>query len=160
MINFYWNFALGHSPRIEWFSYTHAGYIAFNKIAGVLSATFLKVYSPINLWNYSSSKNLPPINLKIRALMVNWNMKVVYETWHKTIFLLLFDYRPVWQLNSNQQASGIRSVPVGSYMFKVNNRNIRTRCEVYAELTITRMTPLASACNFIEEKTLAQLFSY
>ena len=27
-------------------------------------------------------------------------------------------------------------VPVGIYMFKVNNRNTRTRCEIYSKLTI------------------------
>ena len=26
--------------------------------------------------------------------------------------------------------------PIGSYMFKVNNRNTRTRCEIYSKLTI------------------------
>ena len=29
-----------------------------------------------------------------------------------------------------------RHIPVGYYMFKVNNRNTRTRCEICSELTI------------------------
>ena len=32
-------------------------------------------------------------------------------------------------------------VPADNYMFKVNNRNTRTRCEIYSKLTIkTRVT--------------------
>ena len=27
-------------------------------------------------------------------------------------------------------------IPVGNYMFKVNNRNTRTRCEICSQLTI------------------------
>ena len=35
------------------------------------------------------------------------------------------------QLNSNQCSN-----PAGNYMFKVNNRNTRTRCEICSKLTI------------------------
>ena len=28
-----------------------------------------------------------------------------------------------------------RQYPLGNYMFKVNNRNTRTRCEIYSKLT-------------------------
>ena len=41
----------------------------------------------------------------------------------------------------------VRLTPAGNYMFKVNNRSTRTRCEIYSKLTIktpTRTTPLAS----------------
>ena len=30
----------------------------------------------------------------------------------------------------------IESIPAGNYMFKVNNRNTRTRCEICSKLTI------------------------
>ena len=30
----------------------------------------------------------------------------------------------------------LRSYPAGNYMFKVNNRNTRTRCEICSKLTI------------------------
>ena len=29
-----------------------------------------------------------------------------------------------------------KTFPAGNYMFKVNNRNTRTRCEMYSKLTI------------------------
>ena len=29
-----------------------------------------------------------------------------------------------------------KTFPAGNYMFKVNNRNTRTRCEIYSKLTI------------------------
>ena len=32
--------------------------------------------------------------------------------------------------------STIYTVPAGNYMFKVNNRNTRTRCEICSKLTI------------------------
>ena len=32
--------------------------------------------------------------------------------------------------------TSIPAFPLGNYMFKVNNRNTRTRCEVYSKLTI------------------------
>ena len=32
--------------------------------------------------------------------------------------------------------TSIESDPAGDYMFKVNNRNIRTRCETWSKLTI------------------------
>ena len=38
-----------------------------------------------------------------------------------------------------------RCYPTGTYMFKVNNRNARTKCKICSKLTIdTRTTPLAS----------------
>ena len=30
-----------------------------------------------------------------------------------------------------------KPIPEGNYMFKINNRNTRTRCEICSELTIT-----------------------
>ena len=30
----------------------------------------------------------------------------------------------------------INDIPAGNYMFKVNNRNTRTRCEIWSKLTI------------------------
>ena len=30
--------------------------------------------------------------------------------------------------------------PVGNYMFKVNNRNSRKRCEIYSKLKVTSAT--------------------
>ena len=33
--------------------------------------------------------------------------------------------------------------PVGIYMFKVSNRNTRTRCQICSKLTIKTATPLA-----------------
>ena len=37
------------------------------------------------------------------------------------------------QTDSNVRAT--RRYPVGIYLFKVNNRNTRTRCEICSELT-------------------------
>ena len=34
------------------------------------------------------------------------------------------------------EPSASSQYPVGNYMFKVNNRNTRTRCEIYSKLTI------------------------
>ena len=33
-------------------------------------------------------------------------------------------------------ATSIQTIPAGNYMFKVNNRNTRTRCEICSKLTI------------------------
>ena len=35
----------------------------------------------------------------------------------------------------HEQKAGI-ALPAGNYMFKVNNRNTSTRCEIYSKLTI------------------------
>ena len=37
------------------------------------------------------------------------------------------------------QSNGIKMIPAGNYMFKVNNKNTRTRCEIYSELTVKTM---------------------
>ena len=37
---------------------------------------------------------------------------------------------------SSRMYTSIPAFPFGNYMFKVNNRNTRTRCEVYSKLTI------------------------
>ena len=42
----------------------------------------------------------------------------------------------------------ILGYPVGNYMFKVNNRNARTRCEIYSKLTITTPSSSVSINNF------------
>ena len=34
------------------------------------------------------------------------------------------------------QTLGLEATPAGIYLLKVNNRNIRTRCEICSELTI------------------------
>ena len=34
------------------------------------------------------------------------------------------------------KCSSVIVVPAGNYMFKVNNRNTRTRCEICSKLTI------------------------
>ena len=39
-------------------------------------------------------------------------------------------------LQCSQNKSNINYYPAGNYMFKVNNRNTRTRCEIYSKLTI------------------------
>ena len=45
--------------------------------------------------------------------------------------------------NIEQTLVNSRRIPVGNYMFKVNDRNTRTRCEIYSRLTTdTRKTPL------------------
>ena len=38
--------------------------------------------------------------------------------------------------HSEKSPSEIPDVPVGNYMFKVKNRNARTRCEISSKLTI------------------------
>ena len=40
----------------------------------------------------------------------------------------------------------VQSITAGNYMFKVINRNTRTRCEIFSKLTIKalRRTPMAS----------------
>ena len=38
----------------------------------------------------------------------------------------------------------ITTLPAGNCMFKVNNRNTRTRCEICSKLTITYFTPCSS----------------
>ena len=35
-----------------------------------------------------------------------------------------------------KEAKGVRKNPAGNCMFKVNNRNTRTRCEICSKLTI------------------------
>ena len=39
-------------------------------------------------------------------------------------------------LNLYENSKSRVPVPVGNYMFKVNNRNTRTRCEICSKLTI------------------------
>ena len=39
-----------------------------------------------------------------------------------------------WFTNNGMKANAHN--PFGIYMFKVNNRNTRTRCEIYSKLTI------------------------
>ena len=38
--------------------------------------------------------------------------------------------------------------PAGNYMFRVNNRNTRTRCEIYSELTIKWYLSVIFIVNF------------
>ena len=38
--------------------------------------------------------------------------------------------------NKNLRPFFLRNIPAGNYMFKVNNRNTRTRCEIRSKLTV------------------------
>ena len=49
----------------------------------------------------------------------------------------MFHVKHVWLKSSdNFEVSNGSTFPAGNYMFKVNNRNIRTRCEICSKLTI------------------------
>ena len=50
-----------------------------------------------------------------------------------------------WNANSNKYFQYFKLNPAGNYMFKVNNRNSRTRCETCSKLTIK--TPERRHCH-------------
>ena len=62
-----------------------------------------------------------------------------------TFFLSDFNVFVCWQLFACV-SSKIVVIPAGNYMFKVNNRNTRTRCEIYSKLTIK--TPKQCLASF------------
>ena len=56
----------------------------------------------------------------------------MYEIWKHNIqmfvTIVIIDHK-VWIIKAKQKTGGYRANPVGIYLFKVNNRNTRTRCE-------------------------------
>ena len=78
------------------------------------------------------------------AFIHSFHRFINFLLWYSTKFLK--DMKKVFQnhfilklnynsLTLNRNASG-QTAPVGIYMFKVNNRNTRTRCEICSKLTI------------------------
>ena len=55
-----------------------------------------------------------------------------------TNYLKLRNHNPSWKKNLCQCQTNqyLNLLPAGNYMFKVNNRNTRTRCEICSKLTI------------------------
>ena len=53
---------------------------------------------------------------------------------------LAFDWSSLTPIDANISPSSTRNInstmPASNYMFKVNNRNTRTRCEICSKLTI------------------------
>ena len=72
--------------------------------------------------------------MKARVMLIMYvkNMKVVKA------LTLVYPINKVSQffLKSNKQDEVINKSPAGNYMFKVNNRNTRTSCEIRSKLTI------------------------
>ena len=52
----------------------------------------------------------------------------------------------------------IINCPTGNYMFKVNNRNTRTRCEICSKLTIARRHSGIFIVNFEHISLLVLVF--
>ena len=68
----------------------------------------------------------------IRSFAINRSCIIQQKTFDKSVKRML-----QWHLISNVSfRSSMICNPAGNYMFKVNNRNTRTRCEIYSKWTI------------------------
>ena len=76
----------------------------------------------------------------IKALL-NWNLEVIehYSQWYEIRKIKISGNVVVFMIvcNQNEHAEAYQTtmIPSGIYMFKVNNRNTRTRCETCSKLT-------------------------
>ena len=91
--------------------------------------------------------NLPLLHLNIRGLRLNlddfriqleeskhpFNVIYLTETWLKDHE---FQTNPNYLLLRIHYEIKLTKDPAGIYLFKVNNRNTRTRCEICSKLTI------------------------
>ena len=87
-------------------------------------------------------RNLNELNLQILKI-VNflkkyfWRnyIRAVYETFeNRRVFRMILSFLEI--ICMSLFLSIFASYPAGNYMFKVNNRNTRARCEICSELTI------------------------
>ena len=63
-----------------------------------------------------------------------WKLKWGALALMSMIFFIKVNRANLLLFNFTKKA--VRIIPVGNYMFKVNNRNTRTRCEICSMLTI------------------------
>ena len=75
-----------------------------------------------------------------------------YVVWNRWIVCSAINFFPDGNLN-------LESHPAGNYMFKVNNRNIRTRCEIcsyhpYSTVSIVNFEQLNACWDVIHTATL------
>ena len=69
-----------------------------------------------------------------RVNQVRHGTESVYYLALKIWDILPMGNERVW--NAPYLRSKNQNIPAGNYMFKVNNRNTRTRCQIYSKLTI------------------------
>ena len=65
-------------------------------------------------------------------------MRLSFIQWrlYQTSLSILNHFTPIYlQIVLNMQHYG-KAIPANNYMFKVNNRNTRIRCEICSKLTI------------------------
>ena len=80
------------------------------------------------------------LTLRARTLLKNlWRNSgnfVVLVCWQHETKTFRRQKSTVALFTQNLVSNGMSLLPAGNYMFKVNNRNTRTRCEICSKLTI------------------------
>ena len=103
----------------------------FSKVLDQLVRAFLlKINSIID-----SSRDLPNYFLDNLIMTVSFSLKTFCSTTRNCVEYLSLGWTVKASLGVNH-TTGIRiTYPAGNYMFKVNNKNTRTRCEICSKLT-------------------------
>ena len=103
----------------------------FSKVLDQLVRAFLlKINSIID-----SSRDLPNYFLDNLIMTVSFSLKTFCSTTRNSVEYLSLGWTVKASLGVNH-TTGIRiTYPAGNYMFKVNNKNTRTRCEICSKLT-------------------------
>ena len=87
--------------------------------------------------NLSAVNRLINVWFKIWYSYTAWHLFLQYIVLASDIISAYLDHiKPIANCCSSVETGSIDNSPAGNYMFKVNSRNTRTRCEVCSKLTI------------------------
>ena len=93
---------------------------------GFLKKSFLRFVRSFanSVYNFHNPKRIKLLAVSTLVISAVTNLNIVFKIYLIPWALVIY--------RKNQQ----HWIPVGNYMFKVSNRNTRTRCEICSELTI------------------------